>query len=122
MKLLNYSAQKYLIFSIVLVLLSIPIFYVVLDKLFTHSVDESLKQQATLLPEYTKHIDSEEDLVLWKNLDWDVVISSDIKPVKLEPYTVEEYSKINEEFEQYRVLEKEVTILNRQYIIFLNLL
>ncbi|HTN21771.1 MAG TPA: HAMP domain-containing sensor histidine kinase [Pelobium sp.] len=118
MKLLNYSAQKSLTFSIILVLLSIPIFYVVLNQLFIHSVDESLEQQATLLPEYTNHIDSEEDLILWKDLDWDVVISpatDKISPKK--PYTVEEYSKTNHEFEQYRVLEKKVLLLNREYII-----
>lgn len=118
MKLLNYSAQKYLSFSIVLVLLSIPIFYVVLNKLFIHSVDESLEQQAELLPEYTKFIDSEDDLTLWKNLDWDVILSKDTGKVLLaKPYTVEEYSKIHHEFEQYRVLEKQVSILGKKYII-----
>ncbi len=118
MRLLNYSTQKYLTFSILLLLLSIPIFYIVLNQLFIRSVDESLEQQATLLPEYTKHIDSEEDLVLWKDLDWDVVVLPDTSGlVKNKPYTVEQYSKINEEYEQFRVLEKRVILLNKKYII-----
>lgn len=118
MKLLNYSAQKYLTFSIVLVLLSIPIFYVVLNKLFINSVDKSLKQQVHLLPEYTAHIRSEEDLLLWKNIDWDVSISPAYGKIRSqEPYTVNEYSKVHNEDEEYRVLEKKVIILNKEYIV-----
>lgn len=118
MKLLNYSAQKYLTFSIILVLLSIPIFYIVINQLFINSVDESLKQQASLLPQYTKHITSKKDLILWKNLDWDVdIYPAQSKLIKEEPYTIEEYSKINKEYEFYRVLEQKVTLLNREYII-----
>ncbi|MEO5910144.1 MAG: HAMP domain-containing sensor histidine kinase [Pelobium sp.] len=118
MKLLNYSAQKYLIFSIILVALSIPIFYLVLNKLFIHSVDESLQQQAVLIPEYTKHIASEKDLILWKNLDWDVAISPfSAESIIDKPYTIEEYSKINKEYEQYRILQKKVVLLNKEYVI-----
>nr|WP_294898747.1 HAMP domain-containing sensor histidine kinase [uncultured Pedobacter sp.] len=118
MKLLNYSAQKYLIFSIILVLLSIPIFYVVLNQLFINSVDKSLKQQADLLPEYTKHIDAEDDLVLWKNLDWDVSIApASSKKIPTGPYTIEQYSKTNHQLEQFRVLKKKVMVLNKEYVI-----
>lgn len=118
MKLLTYSSQRYLLFSALLVLLSIPVFYLVLEKLFIRAIDESLKQQATLLPQYTRYIKSENDLVLWKNLDWDVAINlAGTARVKDQPFTLVEHSKVYKENEQYRALQKEVKLLNKNYIV-----
>ncbi|TCK85379.1 sensor histidine kinase [Albibacterium bauzanense] len=118
MKLLTYSTKRYLVFSVLLVVLSIPIFYIVLEKLFIRAVDDSLKHQAILLPEYTKHIKSEADIELWKNLDWDIEVNpANGIAIKQRPYTIIEHSKGAKESIQFRALEKDVRLLDRDYVI-----
>jgi signal transduction histidine kinase len=118
MKLLNYSTQRFLGFSVLLVLINIPIFYVVLEKIFIYAIDKSLYKQAALLPAYTQYIKSENDLRLWKNLDWDIEIKLAGQEVpSKKPFTIVEYSKEEKNHDQYRALQTKVKILNKDYII-----
>lgn len=118
MKLLTYSTKRYLIFSVLLVALSIPIFYVVLEKLFIRAVDDSLRHQAILLPEYTKHIQSEADIELWKNLDWDIEVNpASGDAIKKRPFTITEHSSVTKGDVQFRALERNVRLLDRDYVV-----
>ena len=118
MKLLVYSSRRYLLLSSLLILLSIPVFYLVVNRLFLHSVDESLKQEASLTPKYLHNIKTKEDLELWKKVDSDLEISLyNDKTFQQKPFTVNALSDESGEVEQYRYLQKKVTIFDQIYII-----
>jgi signal transduction histidine kinase len=118
MKLLSYNSQRYLILSALLILLSIPIFYFVVNTFFLKSVDESLALEASLLPDYIQNIKNPDDLELWKKVDADLKIKVyKDGNFKTQPFTTEAYSKISKEVEQYRNLQKKFTLFNQDYII-----
>lgn len=118
MRLLSYNSQRYLILSALLILLSVPVFYVVVNTLFLKSVDESLKLEASLLPKYIHHIQKPNDLELWKKMDADLKIekynAENFHPL---PFTTEAYSPISHEVELYRNLQNKVNLFNQDYII-----
>lgn len=66
MKLLNYTSIRYLMFTALLLLISIPVFYFVLSKIFIHSIDNDLYKQAIEIPVRQDIIKSERDLQLWR--------------------------------------------------------
>lgn len=118
MKLLTYSSRRFLTYTTVLLLLSIPLFYVLLNALFTHSVDNTLKKHAALFPEYSQYIKNEQDLSLWKDLDWDIeIMEADAMPFQKAPYTKSELSKENGQMEHYRELQQKSTILGKEYLV-----
>lgn len=118
MKLLHYTSYRYFLFTALLTLISIPIFYVSLSKVFVGSIDKDLRQQAREIPTYMGAIKSEQDLALWKALDNDLNIvpadSSDFSP---KPFTIKKKLPFKDESEDFRVLQKQVDILGKKYIV-----
>lgn len=118
MKLLSYNSQRYLILSALLILLSIPVFYFVVNAMFLKSVDESLELEATLLPKYIHNIQTPNDLELWKKMDADLNIEKyNVLNFHPKPFTTEAYSPISHEVEQYRNLQNKVNLFHQDYII-----
>lgn len=116
MKLLNYTSLRYLLFAALLLLLSIPFSSVVLNKIFTKAIDKDLYQQAKQIPGQIGVIKSENDLLLWKALDKDLeIIAADSIVRHHKPYTVKK--KRNGKEETFRILQKKLHILNKDYIV-----
>lgn len=116
MKLLNYSSRQYLWLSAIIILLSIPSFYFVVNSLFLKSTDEILKKEVALIPNYLSQLKVKTDLELWKNIDHDVIIT-DFNPSKFKgrPYTKEFYNPETKEDERYRILETKNVIFGKTY-------
>lgn len=104
--------------SALLILLSIPVFYFVVNALFLKSVDESLRLEASHLPNYIHHIQTPNDLELWKKMDSDLKIekyhAANFHP---SPFTSEAYSSLSNEIEQYRNFQKKINLFNQDYLI-----
>jgi signal transduction histidine kinase len=118
LKLLNYSSRQYLWLSAIIILLSIPCFYLVVNSLFLQSTDEALQKETALIPMYVSHLGSEKDLILWKSVDQDVEIKNyDQKSFIAEPYTKEIYNPKTQEDERYRILETKTNVFGKTYTI-----
>lgn len=118
MKLLTYSSKKYLWLSSLLIVLSIPAFYLVVNSLFLKATDQSLEDQAAEIPKYIQEIKSPADLQLWKKLDNDVDISIfDEDKFKEEPFTVDVLNTETTEFQAYRYLQKQFEIFGIKHTI-----
>lgn len=116
MKLLNYTSLRYLLFAALLLLFSIPVFYVVLNKIFTRAIDKDLYLQAEQIPNQIGVIKSERDLMLWKALDKDLeIVPADSISYRTKPYTLKKLS--NGRKETFRILQKKLHILDRDYIV-----
>ncbi len=118
MKLLNYSSKKYLWLSSLLVAISIPTFYLVVNSLFIHATDKTLESQAVLIPAYIQEVKTPADLALWKKVDRDVDINLfDKNNFREVPFTVEAINPETNEVEDFRHLQKQVDIFGIKHTI-----
>lgn len=118
MKLLSYTSYRYFLFAALLTLLSIPISYALLSKIFVDSIDRNLKLQGDLIPLDIKAIKSERDLQLWKMLDHDLnIVPADSMPFSPKPFTLKKRHKSKTVSEDFRILQKEVFILGKKYYV-----
>lgn len=108
MKLLSYTSYRYMLFTSMLTLISVPIFYVALSSVFVRSIDKYLAQEADGIPVAIQGIQSERDLELWRSLDNDLtIVSADSIRFSAAPFNVG----------HYRVLQKRVVIRGRPYVV-----
>ncbi|MGF7230522.1 sensor histidine kinase [Arachidicoccus sp.] len=118
MKLLNYTSIRYLLFTALLLFISIPVFYFVLNKIFIHSIDNDLSQQAIEIPIHQNFIKSERDLALWRTLDNDLdIVKADSLVFHKAPFTEKRKTNADDEPEDYRILQKRINILGQEYIV-----
>ncbi len=118
MKLLTYSSKKYLWLSSLLIVLSIPTFYLVVNSLFIHATDKTLENQAALIPTYIHEIKNPADLALWKKVDRDVEIGLfDKNNFSEKPFTIEATDPKTNGLEDFRHLQKQVEIFGIKHTI-----
>ena len=118
MKLLHYTSLRHLLFASLLTLVSIPVFYILLNNIFVHSIDRDLRMQASQIPSIVSIIKTPADFQLWKELDNDL----EIKPLdsvhyKKKPFTVQRQPRDGSDPEDFRILHKKVEIMGRPYVI-----
>lgn len=118
MKLLNYTSIRYLLFTALLLLISIPISYVALNRVFIEAIDRDLYQQADQIPLHQNHIQSPRDLALWKILDNDLeIFPADSIQFKAAPFTIRRGMAGKRDQQDFRMLQKKVSMLGKEYII-----
>ncbi len=116
MKLLNRTTLHYLIYSVVVLLVVTPVFYLVIDRLFIEDVDEALLLQKQEIQVRIQKMKSASDLLMWADLDGDVKITpADGKKFKDSIYFIVQYDSLADEMEPYRVLSSTVTLENVPY-------
>lgn len=72
MKLLNKTIRTYLVYSFIILMISIPLFYVVVRHVLLHSVDRSLRIQLRDIRNNLSSIHSKQELDIWSGLDKDI--------------------------------------------------
>ena len=72
MKLLTKTIRSYLIYSFVVLLVTIPVFYLVVQYVLMDSVDKSLRLHLADLRGSLSTVHSKEELLLWARLDKDI--------------------------------------------------
>jgi len=117
MKLLNQSIRSYLLYSAILLLVSIPVFYVSLQKVLLHSTDESLKEQLATVRSEIHFVQSEDELNTWKKLDWDISLKEIYTKVNDTLKTAEYFNGYSKEKEAFREISGSITVNNRLYLL-----
>lgn len=117
MKLLNQSVGSYLLYSSILIFISIPVFYFSLQKVLLHSTDESLQDQLAKVRSNIHLIQSEEDLKTWKKLDWDISLEEVFKQAGDSLKTIEYFNNTTNEKEAYREISGSINVNNRLYLL-----
>ncbi len=118
MKLLTYTSKQYLWLSALLIVLSIPAFYFVVNSLFLNATDQALESQAVLVPKYINEIKNPAELDLWRKLDKNVEIAIfDKNHFKAAPFTSEIMNPETKDFQSYRFLQKKAEIFGIKHTI-----
>lgn len=114
MKLLNYTVRSYIIYSIILLLISVPTFYFAIDYIIKRTVDENLINQKNGILANLALIKNEEELYAWEKMDKDIDITPAKYPVKDSLFT-SPFSEPGEELADARYLVTTVRIINKDY-------
>ena len=121
MRLLNRNMIHYLIYSVLVAGVSIPVFYIVIDRLFVADVEETLMLRKQEVQFRIKNIKSDEDIRLWEKLDGDIQLNPTDKILKDSVYSIIHYDSLADEMEPYRVLSSSILIHNKPYHLILRL-
>ncbi len=122
MRLLQVSLRSLLLYSLILVLISIPISIFSIRQIINEEVDESLALHTN---QFIKHIkryeyleDLEMDLEIWDQLSYDIVlIPSDVISVGQKYETVSMYDSIENELHPFRTLSTSLVIKEKPYLL-----
>ena len=115
MKLLTKTSRILLGYAIVVLLISIPLFYFVIEQLYYQDVDDALRLRKEELQVRTKKLLNARDIALWLAMDNDVKISMSPIPVKDSIYPKLYLDTLAHEMEPYRELVTTLKINNKTY-------
>ncbi len=122
MRLLQVSLRSLLLYSLVLVVISIPISIFSIRQIINEEVDESL---ALHTDQFVKHIksyeyldDLEMDLKIWDQLSYDVVLIPSDGMITWQKYeTISMYDSLEQEFHPFRTLSSNIIIKGKPYLL-----
>jgi signal transduction histidine kinase len=114
-KLISKISRVYLIFSILILLVSIPLFYVILQHWLIEETDEKLH---LLFDQFEVNAQkmNEEDLVNWNTFNKESEIHLNQKTRKERLFYKEEYGETDHELEPFRVFQKPIEIKGKSYL------
>jgi len=115
MKLNNKTIRNYLLYSSVLFLLAIPVFYFVVRTVLLHAVDRSLRVQFHETREHVNAIQSEQELTAWAKMDNDIRISPLPAALPDRICTIERFNRRHREREPYREMAGTISVGGRLY-------
>lgn len=118
MKLLDKTVRNLLVYAILVLLISIPVFYFIIEQLYYQDVDDALRLKKSELNIRTQQLRTDYDINLWLKMDQEVRLFPLQSPV-IPPDTIYPkiyYDTLAMEMEPYRELRTSVTINNKHYI------
>ncbi|MGV8963607.1 MAG: sensor histidine kinase [Candidatus Saccharimonadaceae bacterium] len=113
MKLTNHIAIRYIGVATIVLLISVPLFYIILQRIMWHSIDESMQFQKEWTEEQLKTI-SPEHFVSFNN---DIIILPRLFPYKERHYNEDIYIPYDNEMVTYRVLEFNTNVSGTPYAV-----
>lgn len=122
MRLLQVSLRTSLLYSLILVLISIPVSIFSIRAILNEEVDESLALHSD---QFLRHIksfeyldDLEMDLEIWDQLSYDITIKPTEGTTILRQYeTISMYDSIEKEFRPFRLLSSNVVLKGKTYLL-----
>ncbi len=123
MRLLHVSLRSLLLYSMILVLISIPVSILSIRAIINKEVDESL---ALHTDQFIKHVksyeyleDLEMDLKIWDQLSYNIMLTpSDATTTIRRRYnTISIFDSIEQEFHPFRTLSSSVVIKDKPYLL-----
>ena len=113
MKLTNHIAFRYIGAAAIVLLISVPLFYIVLQRVMWDSIDKNLQFQKEWTEEQLKTI-SPEHFVSFNN---DIIILPRLFPHKERYYNEKIYIPYDKEMNTYRVLEFNTNVGGTPYAV-----
>jgi two-component system, OmpR family, sensor histidine kinase ArlS len=118
MKLLTRTVRNYVIFSVLLLLVSTPLFYFSIQQLFVHKMDEELLSHKSEFYGVITLLKTEEDITLFGLMNDEFMLTESNQLIRTDSLlTVEMYDEIEKELNPYRVLRTGVTIQDKHYVL-----
>lgn len=114
-KLLNKTLRSYLIFSILVLVISAPVFYYSTQRLYMEETDEALFLHKNEFLKYTLPGFTINDIASWNRFNRDVKIDSLKKVDKDTFFYATYYDELEEEHEPYRELNAPINIQGKAY-------
>ncbi|CAG5012727.1 Adaptive-response sensory-kinase SasA [Dyadobacter sp. CECT 9275] len=114
MKLLNYTVRSYIAYSVVILLISIPAFYLVMHRIILRTVDKALMNEKEQLMSEIKLVMTEEQLMAFKKVDGNVEIVGVDYKVSDSLYTAG-FSATGNKSKDYRHLVTPVSLGDKSY-------
>jgi signal transduction histidine kinase len=121
MRLFSKTIKTYLVYSVIVFMVTVPIFYFAVRSVLLHSVDRSLKTQ---LREIRSNLDpnySPEDLAIWAKLDKDILLTPVADTIPDRVYTIYRFNEKHHEDEPYREVEGILSTGGRLYRLEINI-
>ena len=113
-KLLNKTTRSYLIYSIVILLVSAPVFYFICRWLYVYETDEVLLFHKEAFERNDNNLTAA-DIVNWNKYNRNVEIVADKGITRDSIFGSMEFEHVSKEMEPYRVLWAPVTINGQRY-------
>jgi signal transduction histidine kinase len=122
MRLLQYSLRSLLLYSLILVVISIPVSFFVIREILNEEVDESLALHSEQFMRHIKDFeyldDLEMDLEIWDQLSYDVEVKALTQSGSGSHYaTVYLVDRDEQELHPFRTLATHVHIKNKPYLL-----
>jgi len=117
MKLLNKTIRPFLVYSLTVLLITIPILYFVVQSVLLEAVDKSLRIQLREIRSNVDAINSEQELAAWSKLDKDIVLEPIDHPSKDSIYTAYRFTGEHHktESEPYREISGSIKFAGKLY-------
>ena len=122
-RLLNKTLLYYTFFATIILLLSAPFFYLMMERLYTDDVDEAIflrKKEFEINNQQTLHIT---DIAVWNKFNRDIRILPDTVVSKPKDSILQQniYDALVPEWEPYRVLYTNVKIEGQPFVLMIQL-
>lgn len=117
-KLLNISSRYYLISSIIVLVLLLPVFYVVVDKLYLIDIEDTLLMRRDEFLKFHAPSFTENDIIFWNKFNRDVKIIDGQKVKQDSIVHTHFYDELSDENEPYLALYAPINIAGKPYTYF----
>jgi signal transduction histidine kinase len=121
-RLLNKTLHYYLLFGLLITIVTAPVFYIVMKKNHIHEMDELLLSQREMIVENSLKNLKTEEIQTWNNYNKEASILPYNGQQKKNIFKTEQtYNKQENEYEAYRSLSSIVEINEQNYILYIRL-
>lgn len=116
MKLLNRSIQSYLLYAIGIFIISIPLFYFVIQQIISNDVDRALRLQKSELIKRIERISDRDPFAILDAFGPDIIFNR-LQEYRFYDslYTVQKINPVTQDLVSYRILESNVLIRGLPY-------
>ena len=115
-KLLHRTSRAYLLYALIILLVSAPVFYYATKELYIKEADDTLRLHKKEFLEYTNPSFTKTDVAEWNKFNRNIKIYSNRSSSKDSLFFASYYDTLDAEIEPYRVLNFPVIIQNENYI------
>ncbi|MBC7557478.1 MAG: hypothetical protein H7195_11020, partial [Chryseobacterium sp.] len=112
MRLTQYISLRYIGVSVLVMLISLPIFYFVLQNVLTNNIDESLQDQKILISRKLQNLQPENFVAFEDQIN---IEKNPQKKQSEKLFTDDVYNKVDKEMESFRILQFSVNTSKNSY-------
>lgn len=115
-KLLNITLRKYILFSIVLMLVSVPLFYLVISQMYLDDTDEAMYMHKMEFEKSFAQQFSPEEILIWNKLNRDVKVFPSKQTIEDSWVSTTYFDSLDTEWEPYREMKSMIDIQGERYV------